>query len=201
MKYVNTFAEFIFEHQIVESKIGNQRVVIFPGRFQPFHNGHLAAMKRCNNIFSLPVVPVQILSKTDKSPFPDSLLQKIGEAVANEYSWLAGYCLYPQGMMTVVPQMVKYLREEFDFYPIGMGCGSDRYKSYISQINYINSEKSDVPISETFRLEICDAREPGGPSGTKVREAIANDDLVLFKEMTPKSVHKFYNELKKYITK
>jgi alkaline phosphatase D len=69
------------------------------------------------------------------------------------------------------------------------------------QINYLNSEKSDVPISETFRLEICDVRESGGPSGTKVREAIANDDLVLFKEMTPKSVHKFYNELKKYITK
>jgi len=194
MRNIPTFEEFIFE-----ATFNGERVCIFPGRFQPFHNGHIAALKRASDVFQLPVVPIQILSKTDKSPFPDALLEDIGNAVAKEFKWMAGYALYPQGMKTVIPQMVKFLREQKGFEPIGMGCGSDRVKAYDSQIKYINSEKSDVPVSEPFRLEICDERAPGGPSGTKVREAIAADDKALFEQMTPKSVHKFYKELKKYI--
>ena len=192
---VKTFEQYIFEAQF-----GSERVVIFPGRFQPFHNGHIAALQKCHNIYRLPVVPVQILSKTDKSPFPDALLQKIGEAVANEFGWMAGYCLYPQGLKTVVPQMVKYVREQFDFEPVGMGCGSDRLKAYEPQIKYINSDRTDVPVSEPFRLEMCDERAPGGPSGTRVREAIIAGDIKLFEEMTPKSVHPFYKQLKKYLS-
>ena len=199
MKNLKTFEQFISENQIFEAQFGNQKVVIFPGRFQPFHNGHIAALKKCHDIYRLPVVPVQILSKTDKSPFDDALLTKIGEAVAKEFNWMGGYCLYPMGLKTVVPQMVKYLREQFDYEPVGMGCGSDRIKAYEPQLKYLNSEKSDVPVSEPFRLEICDERAAGGPSGTKVREAIAADDQKLFEELTPKSVHKFYKELKKQL--
>ncbi len=200
MKNIQTFEEFILENNLFEAEFGNKKVVIFPGRFQPFHNGHLAALKKASDIFQLPVVPVQILSKTDKSPFDDSLLVKIGNAVAKEFKWIAGYSLYPPGQKTVVPQMVKYLREEFDFEPVGMGCGSDRLKAYEPQIKYLNSEKSDVPVSEPFRLEVCDERAPGGPSGTKVREAIMADDKKTFEAMTPKSVHPFYNELKKALS-
>jgi hypothetical protein len=81
-----------------------------------------------------------------------------------------------------------------------MGAGSDRMKSYEPQIKYLNSEKSDVPVSEPFRLEMVDERAVGGPSGTKVREAIQNDDEDTFNKMTPKSLHPFYKELKKYIS-
>jgi cytidyltransferase-like protein len=200
MKNLKTFEEFILENNLFEAEFGSQKVVIFPGRFQPFHSGHIAALKKAHDIFRLPVVPVQILSKTDKSPFDDGLLIKIGNSVAKEFNWMAGYSLYPPGNKTVIPQMVKYLREEFDFEPVGMGCGSDRLKAYEPQIKYLNSEKSDVPVSEPFRLEICDERVPGGPSGTKVRAAILDGDETLFKELTPKSVHKFYNELKKALS-
>jgi cytidyltransferase-like protein len=199
MKYVHTFSSFLNEQTIFEAEFGGKRVVIFPGRFQPFHNGHIAALKKCHDIFQLPVVPIQILSKTDKSPFDDGLLTKIGEAVAKEFNWMAGYSLYPQNLKTVIPQMVKYLRDEYNFEPVGMGAGSDRIKAYEPQIKYINSDKSDVPVSEPFRLEVCDERAPGGPSGTKVREAIAAGDKKLFEELTPKAVHKFYNELKKQL--
>lgn len=200
MKNIQTFEEFILENNLFEAKFGSKRVVIFPGRFQPFHNGHIAALKRCHDIFLLPVVPVQILSKTEKSPFDDGLLMKIGQAVSKEFDWIAGYSLYPPGLKTVIPQMIKYLRAQYDFEPVGMGCGSDRLKAYEPQIKYLNSEKSDVPISEPFRLEVCDVRAPGGPSGTKVREAIMADDQKLFEELTPKSVHKFYKELKKQLS-
>ena len=200
MEYVKTFESFILdENELFEANFGGKRVVIFPGRFQPFHNGHIAALKKASDIFKLPVVPIQILSKTDKSPFPDTLLEKIGNAVVKEFNWMAGYSLYPTSLKTVIPQMVKYLRDEYNFDPIGMGAGSDRIKSYESQIKYINSEKSDVPVSEPFKLEACDERAPGGPSGTKVREAIKADDRELFEKLTPKSVHPFYDDLKKYL--
>jgi cytidyltransferase-like protein len=195
MKNLHTFEEFIFEAQF-----GSQKVVIFPGRFQPFHNGHIAALKKCHDIYRLPVVPVQILSKNEKSPFPDKLLTNIGDSVAKEFNWMAGYCLYPSNLKTVVPQMVKYLRETYNFEPIGMGAGSDRIKAYEPQIKYLNSDRSDVPVSEPFRLEICDERAPGGPSGTRVRAAITEGDQALFEQMTPKSVHKYYKELKKYLS-
>ena len=200
MKNLQTFEEFILENRVFEAEIGGQRVVIFPGRFQPMHNGHIAALKKCHDIYKLPVVPVQILSKTDKSPFDDGLLMKIGKAVAKEFDWMAGYSLYPPGLKTVIPQMVKYLREEYNFEPVSMGCGSDRLKSYEPQIKYLNSEKSDVPVSEPFRIEVCDERVEGGPSGTKVRAAISSDNKKLFEELTPKSVHPFYNELKKALS-
>jgi cytidyltransferase-like protein len=200
MKNLLTFEQFVNENNLFEADFGGTRVVIFPGRFQPFHNGHIAALKKAHDIFQLPVVPVQILSKTDKSPFNDGLLMTIGKAVSKEFDWMAGYSLYPPGLKTVVPQMVKYLRAQYNFEPVGMGCGSDRLKAYEPQIKYLNSEKSDVPVSEPFRLEICDERAPGGPSGTKVREAIMADDKKLFEELTPKSVHRFYNELKKSLS-
>jgi hypothetical protein len=47
---------------------------------------------------------------------------------------------------------------------------------------------------------MVDERIPNGPSGTLVREAIQNDDEASFRKMTPKSVHPFYKELKKYIS-
>lgn len=199
MKNIKSFEDFILENQIFEANFGSTRVVIMPGRFQPFHNGHIAALKRTSDLFQLPVVPIQIKSKNEDSPFDDGLLMKIGQSVAKEFDWIAGYSLYPPTLKTVIPQMVKYLREQYNFEPVGMGCGSDRFKSYEPQIKYINSERSDVPVSEPFRLEMVDERAPGGPSGTKVRAAIKDGDEDLFKQLTPKSLHKFYKELKKQL--
>ena len=76
MKYVYNFVRFINESArealIVE---GAEEVVFFPGRFQPFHKGHLAALKNAADTFGKKVVALQILSAREESPFPDSLLQ------------------------------------------------------------------------------------------------------------------------------
>jgi hypothetical protein len=192
MKNIPTFENFIlFE------KSSGERICIFPGRFQPFHLGHIAALRETSMRFQCPVVPIQIKSKSEDSPFPDSLLQKIGDAVAKEYEFIEKYVLYPQNLKTVIPQMVKLLQDE-GYNPIGVGCGSDRQKDYERQVAYLTSPKSDVPVSE-FRVEMVDQRQPGGPSGTKVREAIVNDDEKLFRTLTPTSIHKYYKEMKKYI--
>jgi hypothetical protein len=191
--YIPTFNEFI----ILEFN-SNKRVCCFPGRFQPFHLGHIAALRETSRRFACPVIPIQILSKTEKSPFPDTLLKKMGDAVAKEFEFVEKYVLYPPNMKTVIPQMVKLLQDE-GFNPIGVGCGSDRQKDYERQVSYLISPKSDVPV-EKFHVEMVDAREPGGPSGTAVREAIMADDEKLFRTLTPNSIHGFYRELKKYLS-
>jgi cytidyltransferase-like protein len=193
MKNIPTFEDFVFE-----ATLNGKRVCIFPGRFQPFHNGHIEALKRTSAEFGCPVVPLQIFSKNEKSPFDVILLAKIGHKVAAEFSFIEEFWIYPPGNKTVIPQMVKFLQEK-GLNPIGIGCGSDRQKDYERQVAYLTSEKSDVRVDE-FSVAMVDSRVEGGPSGTKVREAIIADDEATFNQLTPKSVHPFYKELRKKLT-
>ena len=87
MNYVKTFESFLTEAFISEISDG-QPAIFFPGRFQPFHNGHLAALERASKEFGLPVVPLQILSAREESPFPDELLQRIGEDIVKANSFI-----------------------------------------------------------------------------------------------------------------
>lgn len=61
MKNIPTFEEFL----IMENANG-VRVCVMPGRFQPFHLGHLAALERTSKEFGCPVIPIQIISKNEK---------------------------------------------------------------------------------------------------------------------------------------
>lgn len=191
MKHIKLYEQFIAEAGTGE------KVVIFPGRFQPMHLGHIKAFEKAYKVFGVKVIPIQIISNNEDSPFPRNLLDKIAKDVKNEFNFIADVVVYPDGLKTVIPQMVKLIRE-LGYDPIGVACGSDRFKDYQRQVNYLLSDKSDVPTKE-FRLEVVDERIPNGPSGTKTREALKSDDEKSFSEMVPKSVQKHFNELSKYI--
>jgi cytidyltransferase-like protein len=191
MKHIKLYEQFISEAGTGE------KVVLFPGRFQPMHLGHIKAFEKAYSVFGVKVVVIQIISKNEESPFPRTLLEKIAKDVKNEFSFIADVLVYPDNLKTVIPQMVKYARE-LGYDPIGLACGSDRFKDYQRQVNYLLSDKSDVPTKE-FRLEVVDERIPNGPSGTKTREALKNDDKKSFNEMVSKGVQKHFDELKKYV--
>jgi cytidyltransferase-like protein len=192
MKYVKTFESFVFE-------AGSRKVVFFPGRFQPFHNGHLAAMKKTSELFGLPVIPLQILSKNEESPFPDSLLQKMGNDIVKGHSFIADYFIYPQNYgKTVIPWFVRFLRDNA-YEPMGLGAGADRMKDYERQVEYIKGPKTDTPVDPAFSLKLVDTREGDGPSGTKVRQALRDDDKKAFESLMPKELWKYYEEMRKYI--
>jgi cytidyltransferase-like protein len=194
MEYVKTFESFI----LMEKE--GQQVVFFPGRFQPFHLGHLEALRRTSQEFGLPVIPLQILSKNEESPFPDSLLQKIGKDIAKNNSFIADYFIYPPGDKTVIPLMVKFLRSK-GYEPMGVGCGSDRFKDYVRQVAYITGPTSDTPVDPSFVAKMVDARESDGPSGTKVRQALKDGNEAVYKQLVPKELGKYYKDLEKYINK
>lgn len=191
MKHIKLYEQFIAEASVGE------KVVLFPGRFQPMHLGHIKAFEKAYQVFGVKVVVIQIISKNEDSPFPRTLLEKLATDVKNEFSFIADVVVYPDNLKTVIPQMVKHIRE-LGFDPVGLACGSDRFKDYQRQVNYLLSSKSDVPTEE-FRLEVVDERIPNGPSGTKTRESLKANDAKSFNEMVPRSVQKHFNELKKHV--
>lgn len=178
---------------LFESRSG-KKIAIFPGRFQPVHLGHLESMKRTSESLGCPVIPLQIISKTEKSPFDVILLGKIAQAVKKEYSFIEEFFILPPTVKNVIPQMVKFLQTK-GYNPTGIGCGIDRVKDYQRQIDYLTSEKSDVKV-ESFEIAMVDQRGADSFSGTGVREALKNGDIKEFERMTPPCIHKFYSELK-----
>jgi hypothetical protein len=81
----------------------------------------------------------------------------------------------------------------------GLGAGADRMKDYQRQVEYITGPKTDTPVDPSFSVKLVDTREGDGPSGTKVRQALRDDDRAAFNDLMPKELHKYYDELKKYI--
>ena len=199
MKHIKLFEQFINESVEKSLVTPGKKVSFMSGRFQPFHKGHIAALKRTAEKLGHPVIPIQILSKKDKSPFPERLLQRIGDDVVKNNDFIENYYLYPNSYgRTVIPWFVRYLRDN-GYEAVGFGAGSDRIKAYQPQVNYITSDKTDTEVLPNFKMELVDVREEDGPSGTKVREALKNGDEAAFKEMVPSYLHKYYNELKKYV--
>jgi cytidyltransferase-like protein len=198
MKHVKLFEQFINEADVTQP-IEGEEVVVMPGRFQPFHNGHIAALKNAAKIFGKPVIAMQIVSKRNESPFPESLLLQIGQEVAKNEKEIADFFIYPNSYgRTVIPWFVRFLREQ-GYETVGVGAGSDRIKAYTPQIKYVTGPKTDTIVHPDFKLEMVDARAEGGPSGTKTREALTNDDREAFEKMVPSYLYKYYNKLRKHV--
>ena len=190
MKYFKTFESFIFE-------ANGKPVVFFPGRFQPFHAGHLEALKRTADAFRMPVVAVQIVSQREESPFPVALLEKMGKEVKKANGFIEDFLIYPPGEKTFLGFIIEYLQKK-GYEPIGMGCGSDRFNDYLKQVAYMSKPTSEVKIDPDFEVKMVDARSDGGPSGTRVRQALKDNDQKEFDELMPRELHKFYADMKKY---
>ena len=207
MKHILSWNKFIkLNEKLSEDELkqnaditDNEEVIIIPGRFQPFHNGHLAMIKNANKIFNKPVCVMQIKSKTDKSPIPEELLRKICKDVEDNEQYIKSFTIFPleDYGKAVASYLVKYARR-LGFEPVGFGCGEDRLSNWNMLVNWMKSDKTDTFIKPEFEVKSCDDRS-GGYSGTKVREAIANNDYELFKSMVPEYLWKYYDELKKYI--
>jgi cytidyltransferase-like protein len=194
MNFVKLYEEFI----LIETQAGG-KVVLFPGRFMPVHNGHIDAFQRASKAFNgIQVIPIQIAKEGPDSPFPKTLLDKIGQAISIEYkNLIADWVVYPDNLKTVIPQMAKLVIGK-GFNPVGLGCGADRYNSYKTQVDYLLSPRSDVKVEEFSIKSIMD-RDQDGPSGTKVRETLKTGSQQDFEKLVPRSVWPFYAELKSYI--
>lgn len=168
-------------------------VIIFPGRFMPFHNGHLIAIENAYSNFKTPIVPIQIISKKGNF-FTEPLLQDIGNDIVVSNECIKKWICYPSDRLTVIPQMVKYVKE-LGLNPIGVICGDDRLKDYKQQVDYLLSDRSDVKVNGFF-VESVMSRTDNGPSATKVRNLLQIDDYDNFQHAVPQEIWKYYDRLK-----
>jgi cytidyltransferase-like protein len=191
MKYIKTFESFIFED-------AGKPVVFFPGRFQPFHKGHLEALKRTSQQFKLPVIAVQIVSQREESPFPVDLLEKMGKDIVKANNFIEDFIIYPPGEKTFLGFIIEHLQKK-GYDPIGMGCGSDRFSDYNKQVAYMNKPNSEIKLDPNFTVKMVDDRGADGPSGTRVRQAIRDKNQGEFDKLMPNELHKYYSDFEKYV--
>lgn len=180
-----------------------QKCFIFPGRFQPFHLGHLYLFLEGQKKFKLPGIVINIISKNKKSPIPYEISQQIFNDLSKEISDFNYVNLISDvAGVAFIGNLIKGARITHNMDPMGLICGQDRKLDWQSQINNYNSKKYSNEITFTNKIELFSIERKNfgqETSGTSVRQAIKNNVFESFKNMTHKALWKYFNILQKYV--
>ena len=167
-----------------------QDVNIFPGRFQPFHSGHLRC---CEDIYKENGNPVVILymstTKFDKrKPFNNEIIKEELEIVKKNNDFIIDIFEIKNPLAI---SMIN-LCNEHGYNPTTWIAGEDRIESYQKMLNGIRNP--DIIKPELVKTErYC--------SATEVREAILRGDMKTFEKLMPKGADKLWDKYKKEIDK
>jgi hypothetical protein len=169
---------------------GTKKVNILAGRFQPFTDGHMKVVEQLHKENGLPTFILVVRGgKADpaKNPFDeDTQLAMIGAIQGHNKMVEGAAVIGTAGIDTIY----NALRPAYE--PVLWGAGTDRLKAYKYQIDKYKEELNALPELDAFEIK----RGEEDISATKVREALKTDDEATFKKMTPKGMHKMYDELK-----
>jgi hypothetical protein len=168
----------------------DKKVNILAGRFQPFTEGHMKVVEQLYKANGLPTFILVVRGgKADpvKNPFDeDTQLAMIGAIQSHNKMVEGAAVIGTAGIDTIF----NALRPTYE--PVLWGAGTDRLKAYKYQIDKYKEELNALPELDAFEIK----RGEEDVSATKVREALKIDDEATFKKMTPKGMHKMYDELK-----
>jgi cytidyltransferase-like protein len=174
---------------------GKQPVNMFVGRFQPFTLGHAKVLERIHKENGYPVVVFLVKAKSKKKgdefsrPYDEKTQIEMFKNVKKQYPFLKEIYVVPTGGIDV---MFNEMRPKYE--PVLWGTGSDRMISYGYQVNN-DSYRDQLNARPDFGLfEI--PRNDDDISATAVRNAMIEGNETVFKNMTPKSIHSMYFELK-----
>jgi len=173
---------------------GAMPVNMFVGRFQPFTLGHAKVIKHLHKQNGLPTVIFLVKSKTKKKedsfkrPFDEDMQVSMIKQIMREYP-IENVFVIDTG---AIDKMFNELRPKYE--PVLWGTGSDRMKTYGFQVNN-KRYRDELGVDDDFRLEEI-PRTDDNISATKVRNALLDGDEKLFRQMTPRSMHKMYKLLK-----
>lgn len=169
---------------------GTKKVNIIAGRFQPFTEGHMKVVEQLYKANGLPTFILVVRgSKADpaKNPFDeDTQLAMIG-AIQDHNKMIEGAAVIGTAGIDTIFNAVRPAYE-----PVLWGAGTDRLKAYKYQIDKYKEELNALPELDAHEIK----RSDEDISATKVREALKTDDEATFKKMTPKGMHKMYEQLK-----
>lgn len=168
-----------------------ERVILFAGRFQPFHLGHMLAIKKAYEQYNMRVFIIQIFSSNKNSPFNEDVMRQYQLELLKNYNDVIANIVSMRSTKerpTFIPSYIQIAREH-GYEPVAFICGQDR--NYQIQLNYLadnehdalSNEKIDTVIND-FKLITIDDRS-AGYSGTIVRNAIKNDDFETYQKNMP----------------
>lgn len=169
-----------------------KQVNIFPGRFQPFHKGHLKCCEDAYKKNGLPVVIFYIHNEKfdKKKPFDDELIKKEMEIVKRNNKFIQDAIWLRKPFPTL---MCRILQEEG--YEANLWiAGEDRIESYKKLLKPEKIEELGVKVPELIQSNRYS-------SATEVREAIKNGDEEKFKELMPEGTDIMFDEYKKQLDK
>jgi cytidyltransferase-like protein len=176
----------------VNTDKGSKKVNIIVGRFQPFHNGHLAMAKDLYDINKHPVVIVVVHpghNKSGQSPFTISTVKTMMSNLKKDSDdIIKDYCIIGKGFIYDVFNKLR----ELNYEPILWGAGEDRIDDYKKQLELNFKRDNELKIGDSFQLVKTDRYG----SGTEIRKAIEDGDFGLFKSLVPKTVQGVYTLLK-----
>ena len=185
------FEQEIFEGLNLHSKEqGLKKVNIFVGRFQPFTLGHAKVFETLHKENKLPVVVLIVRSgkrADEKAPFDEDTQMRLFAAMQKEYKFLEAIYIINNAS---IDSIFNQLRPAYE--PVLWGTGTDRYNSYNRMISRYKEELNALDEFEPYEIK----RGDEDISATKVRNALKIGDKDTFKRMVPKSIHKFFDELK-----
>lgn len=180
-----------------QTEQGKELVNMFVGRFQPFTLGHAKVLEALHKENGYPVVVLLVKSKNPKrkkgdefsKPYDTDTQIEMFNNVKKQYKFLKDILIVPTGGIDTI---FNELRPKYE--PVLWGTGTDRLKSYGYQVNN-DSYRDQLNCRADFKLfEI--KRTDDNISATKVRNSMLDGDEKLFQSMTPKSIHKMYDDLK-----
>ena len=170
---------------------GGKPVNIFVGRFQPFTLGHVKVFEKMYKENGYPVIVYLVRggkADPEKRPFDEDLQQAMFAKMAKQYPFLETAVVVPNG---AIDTLFSNARPAYE--PMMWGFGSDRKNAYNSMIDK-KAYREQLGVDPNFKgYEI--KRTDDNISASKVRNALERDDEKTFKQMTPKSIHKFYKTL------
>ena len=166
------------------------------GRFMPFTKGHYKMIEYGLKHNGLPTVIFMISNKKmdKKHPFSDELMQKEMDMLKKSLKGIENTVYVSSADIVKLGQWCY----ENNYEPQLWITGSDRLVAYKRQAE--NPKYQDLghfPSSFTT-LEV--PRTDEDISATKVREAIANNDLDLFKKMMPEGTEKLVGDFKEALS-
>ena len=172
-----------------------KKVNIIVGRFQPFHNGHLAMATDMHEANKYPCIFVVVNTgrQTKDSPFTEKTVEAyMDNVVAENGKTCAGFIMVKRGF---IDDIMGALRPDYE--PVLWGVGEDRMDDYQKQIE-LNYRKGN-PLKLTERFLIMQTKRT--MSGTDIRKDIKADSLTKFKESVPKGVQMVWTLLREDLEK
>lgn len=167
-----------------------KQVNIFPGRFQPFHKGHLQCCEDAYKKNGLPVVIMYVSNnKFDKKkPFNDELIIEELEIIKNNYNFIEDFIPMTKPLIGQMCDSLKQHGYEANIWLAGPDR-IDRYRHQL-KLEYIDQLGVRLPeLMETNRY--C--------SATEVREIIKTCNKKKFEELMPKGTGKLFDKYKQQI--